>query len=66
MIRAYVAEDFLGMSVRISIVQQPEGGRPQAILRVLDDDPSSFNRFRWEAIEDAEVEVKPSFGNRLR
>lgn len=56
MIRAYVTEDLLGMAVRISIVQQPDGGQPEGILRAHDD-PA---RFRWEPIEDSGVEVKPT------
>ena len=47
MIRAYITEDFPADAVKIAIVQQPEDGRPQAILRVIDDAP----RLRWEAIE---------------
>jgi hypothetical protein len=56
MIRAYVTEDLLGMAVRISIVQQPDGGNAASILRAHDD-PA---RFRWEPIEDSSVEVQPT------
>jgi hypothetical protein len=60
MIRAYVTEDLLGASVRVSIVQQPVDGRPESILRVLSDDPSRFRCFRWEPLTPDAAEVEPT------
>ena len=61
MIRAYVSEDFPLDSVKVAIVQQPEGGRPEAILRVVDNAP----RLRWEAIESIDAVVEPTMMLRL-
>lgn len=57
MIRAYVTEDFPLDSVKVAIVQQPEGGRPEAILR-LPDDPTRFRC--WEPIEPDSTDVAPT------
>lgn len=56
MIRAYITEDFPADAVKIAIVRQPEDGRPEAILRVIDDAP----RFRWEAIEPNGGPIEPT------
>lgn len=60
MIRAYVTDDIIGLAVRISLVRHDAGGRPQEILRLLDDDPSSFQRFRWDPLDSAGADVAPT------
>ena len=56
MIRTYITEDFPADAVKIAIVQQPEDGRPQAILRVIDDAP----RLRWEPIGQDTPALEPT------
>jgi hypothetical protein len=56
MIRAYISEDFPADAVKIAVVRQPEDGRPEAILRVIDNSP----RLRWEAIGPDNPAIEPT------
>lgn len=60
MIRAYIREDFLGMSIAVTLIREGDGGlNPPMILRL----PEGENRFaRWENLpEQPGADVAPTF-----
>lgn len=59
MIRAYVREDFLGMSLAVTLIREGDGGlNPPTILRL----PEGENRFaRWENLpEQPGTDIAPT------
>lgn len=66
MIRAYVSEDFPGMTIALSLVQQDDGQGPTRILRIVEagDNPV----IRWEDVPDPPIQqiIPPTirFGDR--
>lgn len=58
MIRAYISEDRLQLSIALSLVQQSDGENPTKILRIAEagDNPV----FRWEDLPDTHADVEPT------
>lgn len=59
MIRAYIREDLLTLSLAVSLVEQRDGERPTRILRVLKGGDDTT--YRWDDVPDSPGEpVEPT------